>query len=90
MYRYLLRHRLLPTSGAMLVADILESHARRWRKERLDAEVSAVTGLTGTSGAHYSRGAPETMHSCLHTRPARSWALPGRTGRRAEGVPFKP
>jgi integrase len=43
LYRYLLRHRLLPTSGAMLVADIRELHVRRWRRERLDAEVSAVT-----------------------------------------------
>jgi integrase len=27
----------------MLVADIREPHVRRWRKERLDADVSAVT-----------------------------------------------
>lgn len=43
LYRYLLRQHLLPTFGVMLVADIRESHVRRWRKERLDAEVSAVT-----------------------------------------------
>jgi integrase len=43
LYRYLLRQHLLPTFGVMLVADIRESHVWRWRKERLDAEVSAVT-----------------------------------------------
>jgi integrase len=43
LYRYLLRHHLLPAFGATLVADIREPHVRRWRKERLDAGVSAVT-----------------------------------------------
>jgi integrase len=43
LYRYLLHRHLLPTLGAMLVADIREPLVRRWRKERLDAGVSAVT-----------------------------------------------
>ena len=43
LYRYLLRGHLEPTFGTMLVADIHEPHVRRWRKERLDAGVSAVT-----------------------------------------------
>jgi integrase len=43
LYRYLLRCHLCPTFGTTLVADIREPHVRRWRKERLDADVSAVT-----------------------------------------------
>jgi integrase len=43
LYRYLLRCHLCPTFGAMLVADTREPHVRRWHKERLDADVSAVT-----------------------------------------------
>jgi integrase len=43
LYRYLLRGHLEPTFGTMLVADIHEPHIRHWRKERLDAGVSAVT-----------------------------------------------
>lgn len=43
LYRYLLRSHLLPTLGAKSIADIRESHVRRWRKERLDAGVKPVT-----------------------------------------------
>jgi integrase len=43
LYRYLLRSHLAPAFGTMLVADIREPDVRRWRKERLDADVSAVT-----------------------------------------------
>ncbi len=43
LYRYLLRCHLCPTFGSMLVGDIREPRVRRWRKERLDADVSAVT-----------------------------------------------
>jgi hypothetical protein len=43
LYRYLLRYHLLPIFGALFLADIREPLVRRWRKERLDAGVSAVT-----------------------------------------------
>jgi hypothetical protein len=43
LYRYLLRSHLAPTFGTLLVADIREPDIRRWRKERLDADVSAIT-----------------------------------------------
>ena len=43
LYRYLLRRHLLSTFGTMHVADIRESDVRRWRKQRLDAAVSAIT-----------------------------------------------
>lgn len=37
LYRALLRNHLLPTFGAVSMADIDEAGVRRWRKERLDA-----------------------------------------------------
>lgn len=43
LYRYLLRRHLLSAFGPMLVAGIKEARVRRWRKERLDADVSTVT-----------------------------------------------
>jgi integrase len=43
LYRYLLRCHLLPAFGGLLVADIREPLVRRWRKERLDIGVSAIT-----------------------------------------------
>ena len=43
LYRYLLRRHLSPTFDARPLADIREPHVRRWRKDLLDAEVSAVT-----------------------------------------------
>jgi integrase len=43
LYRYLLRGHLELTFGAVFVADIHEPSVRRWRKDRLDAGVSAVT-----------------------------------------------
>jgi integrase len=43
LYRYLLRRHLGPTFDARALADIREPHVRRWRKNLLDAEVSAVT-----------------------------------------------
>lgn len=43
LYRYLLRRHLLPAFGSAQVTDIREPQVRRWRKERLDADVSPVT-----------------------------------------------
>jgi len=43
LYRYLLRRHLEPGLGQVAIADIREARVRRWRKERLDAEVSEVT-----------------------------------------------
>lgn len=43
LYRYLLRSHIDPTFAARSVADIKEPHVRRWRKNLLDAQVSAVT-----------------------------------------------
>ena len=43
LYRYLLRRHLSPTFDARLLAEIREPHVRRWRKDLLDAGVSAVT-----------------------------------------------
>jgi integrase len=43
LYRYLLRRHLLHAFGRSLVSNIREPQVRRWRKERLDAGVSAVT-----------------------------------------------
>ena len=43
LYGYLLRRHLLPAFGRSLVADIREPQVRRWRKERLDSGISAVT-----------------------------------------------
>ena len=43
LYRYLLRRHLAPTFDARLLAEIREPHVRRWRKDLLDARVSAVT-----------------------------------------------
>jgi integrase len=43
LYRYLLRSHIDPAFGARSVADIKEPHVRRWRKNLLDADVSAVT-----------------------------------------------
>jgi integrase len=42
LYRALLRNHLLPTFGAVSMADIDEAAVRRWRKERLDAGPRAV------------------------------------------------
>ena len=43
LYRYLLRRHLIPSLGAMALAEIREPHVRRWRKELLDVGVSEVT-----------------------------------------------
>jgi integrase-like protein len=43
LYRYLLRSHLDPTFSAWALADIREPHVPRWRKNLLDAGVSAVT-----------------------------------------------
>jgi len=43
LYRYLLRSHLDPVFGARSLADINEPYVRRWRKNLLDADVSAVT-----------------------------------------------
>lgn len=43
LYDYLLRLHLLSTFGGGSVADVREAHVRRWRRERLDSGVSAVT-----------------------------------------------
>jgi Phage integrase, N-terminal SAM-like domain len=43
LYRYLLRSHLDPAFGSRSLADIKEPHVRRWRKNLLDAQVSAVT-----------------------------------------------
>jgi hypothetical protein len=43
LYLYLLRSHLAPAFGARAMADIRESDVRRWRKNLLDAQVSAVT-----------------------------------------------
>ena len=43
LYRYLLRCHLAPAFGNRPVADIKEPNVRRWRKNLLDAQVSAVT-----------------------------------------------
>ena len=43
LYRYLLRSHIDPAFGARSLADIKEPHVRRWRKNLLDADVSAVT-----------------------------------------------
>ncbi len=43
LYRCLLRSHLDPAFSARALADIKEPHVRRWRKNLLDAQVSAVT-----------------------------------------------
>ncbi len=43
LYRYLLRYHLDPPFSTRALADIKEPHVRRWRKNLLDAQVSAVT-----------------------------------------------
>jgi Phage integrase, N-terminal SAM-like domain len=43
LYRYLLRSHIDPAFGVRALADIKEPHVRRWRKNLLDADVSAVT-----------------------------------------------
>ena len=43
LYRYLLRRHLTPAFEAKPVAAIREPHVRRWRRELLDAGISAVT-----------------------------------------------
>jgi integrase len=43
LYSYLLRSHIDPAFGARSLADIKEPHVRRWRKNLLDAQVSAVT-----------------------------------------------
>jgi hypothetical protein len=43
LYRYLLRSHIAPAFGARSLADIKEPDVRRWRKNLLDAKVSAVT-----------------------------------------------
>ncbi len=43
LYRYLLRCHIAPHFGIKTVAEIKEAHVRRWRKDLLDSEVSAVT-----------------------------------------------
>jgi integrase len=43
LYDYLLRCHLAPTFGAVALADIREPTVRRWRKQRLDSGVAAVT-----------------------------------------------
>ena len=43
LYRYLLRSHLAPAFSARALADIREPDVRRWRKNLLDAQVSAVT-----------------------------------------------
>jgi integrase len=43
LYRYLLRSHIDPAFGARSLADIKEPDVRRWRKNLLDAQVSAVT-----------------------------------------------
>ena len=43
LYRYLLRSHLDPAFSARALADIKEPKVRRWRKNLLDAQVSAVT-----------------------------------------------
>jgi Phage integrase, N-terminal SAM-like domain len=43
LYRYLLRRHLSPTFDARPMAEVREPHVRRWRKNLLDAGVSAVT-----------------------------------------------
>jgi integrase len=43
LYGYLLRKHLAPALGDMAIADIQPSQVRRWRKQLLDANVSAVT-----------------------------------------------
>jgi len=43
LYRYLLRRHIAPHFEAKTVAEVKEAHIRRWRKQLLDSEVSAVT-----------------------------------------------
>ncbi len=43
LYRYLLRSHLGPAFSARALADIREPDVRRWRRNLLDAQVSAVT-----------------------------------------------
>jgi Phage integrase, N-terminal SAM-like domain len=43
LYRYLLRYHLDPPFSTRAMADIREPDVRRWRKNLLDAQVSAVT-----------------------------------------------
>ena len=43
LYRYLLRSHIGPAFGVRSLADIKEPDVRRWRKNLLDAQVSAVT-----------------------------------------------
>jgi integrase len=47
LYRYLLRRHLDPAFSTRALADIKEPHVRRWRKNLLDAQVSAVTVAKG-------------------------------------------
>ncbi|MGH3501276.1 MAG: tyrosine-type recombinase/integrase [Nocardioidaceae bacterium] len=43
LYEGLLRRHLVPSFGSLAVGEIKEPHVRRWRRERLDAGVGAVT-----------------------------------------------
>jgi len=43
LYGYLLRKHIAPVLGHLAIADIQPSKVRRWRKQLLDAGVSAVT-----------------------------------------------
>jgi integrase len=43
LYRYLLTKHLAPRIGQLPIADVKAGQVRRWRKELLDADVSAVT-----------------------------------------------
>jgi hypothetical protein len=43
MYRYLLRRYLSPAFDARPLAEVRDPHVRQWRKDLLDAGVSAVT-----------------------------------------------
>ena len=47
LYLYLLRSHLVPAFSARAMADIREPDVRRWRKNLLDAQVSAVTVAKG-------------------------------------------
>ena len=51
LYRYLLRKHMAPALGQLAIADIQPSHVRRWRKQLLDAGVSAVTVGQGVPAA---------------------------------------
>ena len=43
LYAYLLRRHIAPGLGRLAIADIQPGQVRRWRKQLLDAGVSAVT-----------------------------------------------